>query len=166
MQSGADEELAAIFHAHFPRLVRGLALAGGDPHLADDAVCEAFVAASRRWNQIREYDDPVGWIRRVAINKVLDDRRARRRRHRTTLDAAAREARIDTVLATDGARLDVQRALADLAPGQRTAVCLYYLADLSVGEVADAMGVSAGTVKSQLSAARGNLKALLQETEP
>ena len=58
--------MESMFRAHYGRLVRALTVAGGDPEIAADAVQEAFVKAHLHWRRIRHYDDPVGWIRRVA----------------------------------------------------------------------------------------------------
>lgn len=60
-------------------------------------------------------------------------------------------------------RLDVDAAIRALPRRQREVVTLYYLADLSVTDVAAVLGISAGTVKSQLSDARARLRASLQE---
>ena len=61
--------------AHYDRLVRSLTVASGDREQAADAVQEAFVKAHVRWRRIRRYDDPIGWVRRVAINQLRDDHR-------------------------------------------------------------------------------------------
>lgn len=67
-------------------------------------------------------------------------------------------------VATDAhSDLDLRALVAALPAQQRTAVCLYYLADLSVEEVSDAMDVAVGTVKSHLYDARRSLSSGLQE---
>ncbi|HZB42618.1 MAG TPA: sigma factor, partial [Ilumatobacter sp.] len=58
----------ALFADHYARLVRALTLVAGDREVAADAVQEAFVRAHLRWRKIGRYDDPIGWVRRVAIN--------------------------------------------------------------------------------------------------
>ena len=60
--------------------------------------------------------------------------------------------------------MDIDRAVMGLPRRQREVVSLFYLADLSVAEVAGVLGVSAGTVKSQLHAARARLRAELEES--
>ena len=62
-----DDDIAALFRAHYDRLVRTLAVVCGDAELAADAVQEAFIRAHGRWRSIRHYEDPVGWVRRVAL---------------------------------------------------------------------------------------------------
>jgi Sigma-70 region 2 len=51
-----------------------------DPESAADAVQEAFLAAARRWSRVSAYDEPATWIRRVAINRLLNGKRNDRRR--------------------------------------------------------------------------------------
>jgi DNA-directed RNA polymerase specialized sigma24 family protein len=71
-------ELADLFRGEYPRLVRALGAAAGRDAAAD-AVQDAFVQAARHWRRIGDYDDPAAWIRRVAVNRVADQRRAARR---------------------------------------------------------------------------------------
>ena len=125
--SGIDE----LFAAEYGRLVRSLGVAF-DPVDAADAVQEAFVQADRIWEtSLRTYTDPAGWVRRVAINRLLNGERNRRRREEIlmTIRPVA-----DADLAAD--LLDLRRAVAALPDRMRAAVCLHYLADLSVAEVA------------------------------
>ena len=75
IQLSATGDVASYFRADYARLVRSLALVCGDGDLAADAVQEAFVRAHARWRTIRHYDDPVGWMRRVALNLLRDDHR-------------------------------------------------------------------------------------------
>ncbi|MEJ7720116.1 MAG: sigma factor [Ilumatobacteraceae bacterium] len=117
--------------------MRSLAVAL-DPEAAADAVQEAFIAADRQWERLAPYDDAAAWVRRVAINRLLNERRDRRRR--------------DEILATmrvvaDGdltaELIDLRRAVARLPQQMRLAICLHYLADLSVHDVAAALGARA-----------------------
>ena len=71
----AGDSVETLFRAHYARLVRALAVVAGSQEAAADAVQEAFVKAHLHWRRIQRYDDPVGWIRRVAINKLRDDHR-------------------------------------------------------------------------------------------
>ncbi len=154
-------DVESFFRAHYARLVRALALACGDGELAADAVQEAFVRAHARWRTLRHYDDPVGWVRRVALNLLADDRRRSTRKRRALARLAAEPATTADPPSPD--RLGA--LLAALAPQQRTAAALYYVEDLSVAEVAAAMDVSEGTVKSHLHDARRRLREVLNKEE-
>ena len=151
-------DLDGLFRAHYGRLVRALGLACGDVELAADAVQEAFVRAHVRWRRIRHYDDPVGWIRRVAVNLLRDERR-RSGRKRRAIERLGRRSEVQVAPPTEPDQLDV--LLRELPIQQRTAVALYYVEGLDVSEVADAMQVAEGTVKSHLFDARRKLRAVV-----
>ena len=146
-----------IFRAHYARLVRVLAVGCGDAELAADAVQEAFVRAHERWDRIGGYDDPVGWVRRVAVNLVRDDQRRTVRKRRAVERLAARPEPIEPMVEGDG----LAAVVAALPRQQRIAVALFYLDGLSVATVADAMGLAEGSVKSHLHDARRRLRLLL-----
>jgi len=152
-----DDELSRLYRVEFPRLVRSLAVAFS-VELAADAVQDAFLVADRKWSAIRQYDDPVAWIRRVALNKARNQQRNLHRRAEI-LDSI----RPQQPPPGDESLLDLRDALAQLPTGMRVTVCLYYVADLPVKDIADTLGVSAGTVKSNLHDARERLRSLLSE---
>ncbi len=148
-----------LFRAHYERLVRSLTMASGDAEQAADAVQEAFVRAHVRWRRLRRYEDPVGWIRRVAINLLRDQHRRSKRKDRALARLAAVPAPPEGMPRHDG----LGELLDELPPQQRTAVALYYVEDLSVAEIAAAMGIAEGSVKSHLHDARRRLRKFLGE---
>jgi RNA polymerase sigma-70 factor, ECF subfamily len=161
-RSGASSaDLDGLFDEHYERLVRSLSVAAGSREVARDAVQHAFVKAYVDWRRIGGYDDPVGWIRRVALNRISDHHRGRGRSARL-LGRLPRHLDDDdqTVGVVD--RVDLGQAIRRLPERQRFAVSLYYLEGLSVQETAAAMGVSVGSVKTHLSRARATLKPALE----
>jgi RNA polymerase sigma-70 factor, ECF subfamily len=150
---GDPRGIVALFRQEYAPLVRSLSVAF-DAESAADAVQEAFLAADRRWSRLDKYDDPAAWIRRVAVNRLLNGQRNSRRRSEILATVRPKVADDLTV-----ELLDLRAALAELPPAMRLTVCLYYLADLPVEEVAEALGVAAGTVKSNLHDARLKLRA-------
>lgn len=150
-----DESLGALFRTEYARLVRAIVVAGASPEDAADAVQDAFVQAHRHWSRVCGYDDPAVWLRRVAVNRSLNARRGFLRRSRPLPPAIPKG---DS--ATE--RLDVVAALRRLPPQQRLAVTLYYVGDLSIEQVADAMCVAPGTVKAHLHSARAHLAVELE----
>jgi RNA polymerase sigma-70 factor (ECF subfamily) len=150
-------DVTDLFEREYERLVRSLGVAFGAESAAD-AVQEAFIEADRGWSRIATLDNPAAWVRRVAINRLLnrERNRARRREILATIRPVA-----DAELTDD--LLDLRRAIADLPDKMRAAVCLHYLADLSVEEVAVALEVGSGTVKSNLHDARRRLREQLGE---
>ena len=146
--------LEVLFRAHYARLVRALALVSGSHESAADAVQEAFVKAHLHWRKIERYDDPVGWIRRVAINKLRDDHRRGDRKERAVQQLQT-DARAPTVEWSNG--LDVTELLVELPRQQRLAMALFYVDELSIAEVATAMKLSEGAVKFHLHQGRDRL---------
>lgn len=146
---GANSTVDALFAAEHDRLVAGLAVAF-DLAAAEDAVQEAFIAADRRWSRVGSLEDPAGWVRRTALNRLLNGRRNERRR--AEILSAVRPSPPGDRPVED--LVDLQAALAAMPPRMRAAMCLHYVSGLRVDEVAEAMGVSPGTVKSTLSDGR------------
>jgi len=151
-----------FYETYFDRVGRALVLAGADRDLARDATQEAFTRALRRWRKVREMDRPDGWVYVVAMNQLRDHwRRTERRKERAP-------GRNDGALDNTGAlatRLSVREAIALLPPRQRQAVVLRYLADLSIADVADAMGCAPGTVKATLHQAMQTMRVELDDQE-
>jgi RNA polymerase sigma-70 factor (ECF subfamily) len=150
------------FEAEFAPLHRYLARRLG-ASAADELAAETFAIAFRSWQRL-DPDRPVRpWLYGIAANLV----RHHSRKERRMLRAYARTG-VDPVLADeDGAveRVDagarqreLAEALAALRPAEREIVLLHAWADLSDPELAEALGLPLGTVKSRLSRAREKLR--------
>jgi RNA polymerase sigma-70 factor, ECF subfamily len=156
----------ALFRAHHVQLVRTLTLATGDAELAADAVQEAFVQLCLHWSRIERYDDPVAWVRRVAVHRAANLRRSLERRGR----ALMRLGHESGATAFEGDRPETRErhlgslpsAMMQIPQRQRLAVSLHYLEGLSTVETARAMGVTEGAVKRHLFRARKALLTLLE----
>ncbi len=135
-------------------MVQALTIAGGNRDLAEEWVQVAFSRAYVRWRWISRYDDPVGWVRHVAITRMLArDRREARRRQDSEQPAGRPDATPDT---TPGEAL---RALVLRLPDQqRIAASLFYVEQLTIREIAVTMELSEGAVKYHLHAARTSLR--------
>lgn len=152
--------LEDLFRAHYARLVKALALVSGSQETAADAVQEAFVKAHLHWRRIQHYDDPVGWIRRVAINKLRDDHRRGGRKDRALQKLQTHE-RAPLVEWSNG--VDVTGLLAELPRQQRLSMALFYVDNLSVAEVAATLKISEGAVKFHLHQGRDKLRGLTND---
>ncbi|HRE03879.1 MAG TPA: RNA polymerase sigma factor [Ilumatobacteraceae bacterium] len=167
------DPLEPIFRQHYARLVRTLTLLAGDRDLAADAVQDAFVKAHLNWWRIKRYDDPVGWIRRVAINRLRDRHRSSAREQRaitrliatTTGESSEGTEPVDPA-GSGASDLDIQQLLAGLPRQQRIAIALFYVEGLSLAEVAATMRLSVGAVKYHVHQGRARLReALADESE-
>lgn len=159
-------DFEAFFAAYYPAVVQAMTLALGDAGRAEDAVQESFARAYRRWRRVSAMERPVGWVYVVAANVARDRVRADERARVGPVRSWAGEA--TTLRDPAGpltAAIALRPALARLAPRQRQAVVLRYVADLSVEETGRAMGCTAGTVKATVHAALRRLRVDLEDEE-
>jgi RNA polymerase sigma-70 factor (ECF subfamily) len=158
----AREAVRQAYQAHYRRLVAALYGLTGDYAEAQDLVQEAYARALARPRQFLDVADPEAWLRTVAVN--LARTRWRRRRLFDTLVRSGRVARqTEAVPGADPNRVALVAALQRLSRATRETIVLHHLADLSVHEVAEALGVPVGTVKARLSRGRTLLASLLSE---
>jgi RNA polymerase sigma factor (sigma-70 family) len=150
--------IARVFDQSHAQLVRLAALLGAGPD-AEDVVAEAFCQLYRRWPKLRSPEAAPAYVRGSVVNLVRMRLRHLQvvRRHR---DRALRPG--DTVsaeslvLAREDQRA-VVAALERLAPRQREAIVLRYWMDLKEAEIAAAMGISCGAVKTHTARAMAAL---------
>lgn len=141
--------------ARRPLLYRTAWVLCGDPHQAEDLVQQTLTKLYVAWPRVVRMSSVDAYVRTMLVHANVD--RVRRRRETAGIDGFDRAARD---LDVDGS-LDLRRALAELAPGQRRAVVLRHLWGLSVEETAAELGVAPGTVKSQTADAVRRLRELL-----
>jgi RNA polymerase sigma-70 factor (ECF subfamily) len=158
--SSGPADFDETFRESYGRLVRGLTAASGDAEAAADAVQDAFVRAYARWRRISRYEDPVGWVRHVALNRLRDHFRRVGRRDRAVDRLAGQE---PTSVPAPEEPSDVGELLDQLPAQQRIATALFYVDQLSVREVSTAMRISEGAVKYHLHAARSSLRERLEQ---
>jgi RNA polymerase sigma-70 factor, ECF subfamily len=143
-----------FYAAEYDRVLDSAFAFSGDRDAAMDATQEAFARAFARWRRLSRKEWAGGWVTTTALNVL-------RRKFR---DAARSLARVDDRSSRDmHDRVDLLRALRALPLRQREAAVLFYVADLPLHAVAEAMGVSDGAVKSHLARAREGLRASLEE---
>jgi len=153
----SDEEFADLVEAAWPGLYRTAYLLLGDHQLAEDLVQTSLAKTYASWGKVREPAAAQGYARVVLANTAASW--FRRRSWRSELPSSTLPEQATDTEPSD--RPAVLAALATLPPRQRAVVVLRYFDDLSVREVAEALGVSEGTVKSQTSAALVKLRAQL-----
>jgi RNA polymerase sigma-70 factor (sigma-E family) len=154
----ADEADYAEFYASaWPRLFRLTYAISGDVGQAEDAVQSALAKAYASWRRVRSADHPEAYVRRMAVNEVLGIRRRgwwRSERPGHVPDVgevgSAEQGVVD--------RAELWELLLSLAPRQRAVLVLRYYEDLDEQQIADVLGCSRGTVKSQASDALAVLR--------
>jgi RNA polymerase sigma factor (sigma-70 family) len=165
------ERFAALFDRHASHIHRYLARRAG-PQAAEDLVAETFLAA---FGQRRGYDagyhDARPWLYGIATNILGRFRREEARQFRLLQAAGPDQGQSDcsdrTVvsLTARSTRPRLTAALADLAAGDRDVLLLVAWEDLSYEEVARALSIPVGTVRSRLHRARLNLRQALADID-
>lgn len=151
-----DDGFDEFWRAERDRLYRVLAVGLGDAKLAAEAVDEAMARALQRWPKIRAYDDPAGWVFRVAHNWATSWRRKLSLRPTVPVD------RLDRAVEDSVPDVDVGRVLDELPHEQRMMLALRFGLDWPIARIAGALDVPVGTVKSRL---HRTLKALAERKE-
>jgi RNA polymerase sigma-70 factor (sigma-E family) len=141
-----ESEYVAYVTARLPSLRRVAAQLVGDAHRGDDLVQQAITKLYTHWRRATQASSLDRYVYRILVRVFLDERRLGWAAVRLGADPVERS-QPPTVDVED--RMLLHEALALLPPRQRAAVALRYLADLPVDEVAEILGVSPGTVKSQ-----------------
>jgi RNA polymerase sigma factor (sigma-70 family) len=135
------------------RLIRYTKAITGDGQAAQDIAQETFVRAWQRWSTVREYAQPEAWCRHVAHNLAVG-------RWRRLKRSASMPHHLATPIAasSDIGHVDVAAAIRALPKGERNAIVMSAVLDMSVREIAQELRVSEGTVKSWLSRGRTRLR--------
>jgi RNA polymerase sigma factor (sigma-70 family) len=152
----------AFYVANHARLERAVILSLGSTEVGQDAVAEAFARALKRWEQVGGFSNPQGWVFRVAVNW------ARSRRRRARREVSPEE--FSRIVVSDAPTDDdihndvvVTEALARLGFEHRVVVVARYYLDWSEADLAAALDVPAGTVKSRTSRALKQLAEILED---
>lgn len=137
----------AFYQRHRTRLCRALDLTIRNPDVAHEAVDEAMARAAQRWDTVGGYDAPEGWVYRVALNWA---RSVFRRRRAFVVSSEA--------VWDDLPDPDLARAVEGLPMKLRSVIVARYYLDWSVADVARALSLPEGTVKSRIHRALGRLE--------
>lgn len=168
-QAGSHQALSRLVARWSPRLLRYSARTLTSTDGADDVVQETWRAVLRGLPRLKDPARFPAWIYGIATRKCADVVRARRRGRRLVERIGAQAAINGHVVEPAHgaeARLDLAAALGRLPPEQRITVSLHYGEDLAVEDVAAALGIPVGTVKSRLHTARATLRNFLEGPQP
>ncbi len=155
--AGRDAEFSAYLAARQPALLRTAYLLTSDRHQAEDVLQTSLAKLYLAWDRVRDRDSVDAYVRRIMVNENNSLwRRAWKRREHTT-DTMPERGAVDTY--DDGMGGALWSFVQTLPPKQRSVVVLRYYEQLSEAEIADVLGISVGTVKSQASRALAALRA-------
>jgi RNA polymerase sigma-70 factor (sigma-E family) len=159
-----NEEFAEYVSARWAPLVRSAVLLGAFPHEAEDLVQTTLMRCYASWSKVRSADNRDAYVYRMLVNAHRTSRKRRWWGERPSSvipepsDGADETARIEAADA-------VERALGHLTEAGRTVVVLRFFGQLSEREIADALNIPTGTVKSRLSRALTQLSGSAELSE-
>jgi RNA polymerase sigma-70 factor (ECF subfamily) len=157
VRRGSSEAVGELFHVHWRPLWRAAFVILVDESAAEDVAQEAFLAALAGLDR---FDDrrPFGpWLRRIAVNRALDELRSRRRR-------AEREQAHEEPW-TDGlgeGLAELVEALGQIGLERRVPIVLHHLLGYRIDEIAELVGAPAGTVASRISRGLAQLRSTVE----
>jgi RNA polymerase sigma-70 factor (sigma-E family) len=158
----AGIDLAALYTAHRLSLARLALLLVDDMASAEDVVHDAFIALQQHQSRLRDPAAAIGYLRTTVVNKsrsVLRKRQTVRRHLSLARDSYAEPA--DSELLLTAGQQEVLAAVRQLPRRQQEVLALRYWGDLSEAEIAEALGISRGAVKSNASRGMDKLEAML-----
>lgn len=155
--AGEQAAFAELYRRHAGRLLPTLwRLTGGDGAKAEDLLQDTFIQAWRKLDQLREPAAFYGWLKRMAVNLALaDKRRLQPVSHGEVPEQA------DVQPPWPAADMDLERAIARLPDRARQVLVLFHIEGFAHAEIATLMKIEQGTSKAQLHRARGLLKEML-----
>jgi RNA polymerase sigma-70 factor (sigma-E family) len=161
-----DAALEQLYAAHWRRLVRLAVLLLHDQGAAEEVVQDAFVAVHGRWRSLRDPDKALAYLRQSVVNR---SRSALRHRGVVERYVGLQPRAVPLADPADGSSLTADRrtavldALRALPTRQREVLVLRHYLELSEVEIADALGISRGSVKAHASRGSAALRALLAD---
>ena len=173
----AAQEFASIVETRRPQIFRFLLASLRDVDLAETLTQECFLRAHRNWKHFRGESSAMTWLMRIAINLQKDHWRNRRmqfwrhtRANSVDLDEASEwlpsgERSVEQQMLAKERVAQVWKAVKGLSERQRTVFLLRYVEERDLAEIAQATGLSEGTVKAHLSRALGRVRAEVRGTQ-
>ena len=170
-RAGDPAAFEALYRTHSGRLFGLVSRMLGSAPEAEDVLQEIFVSAHRKMGGFRGESSLGTWLYRIAVNHCLDHLRSRGARMSRATESLDQEEAFEPAAAEPAipsaiSRIDLERAIAQLPHGCRAAFILHDVDGLDHREVAETLGISEGTSKSQVHKARMRLRRLLTARIP
>jgi RNA polymerase sigma-70 factor (sigma-E family) len=158
----ASDVVTEIYKAHYNQLVRLAVMLVHDVQTAEEVVQDAFEAMHMAERRLRDSEKSLSYLRQTIVNRSRSELR-----HRKVVETHAPKPAPDEQSAEHAALTLIERsavtsALRGLPERQREAIVLRYYGDFSEADIAKAMGISKGAVKSHTARAIAALKSILE----
>jgi RNA polymerase sigma-70 factor (sigma-E family) len=162
-QWDADAAVEQLYVAHYRQLVRLSVLLVRDLATAEEVVQDSFVAMHGRWRGLRDPDKGLAYLRQTVVNRSRSVLRRRGVEERYVPPVTRDHHGADEDVLVADRRARVLEALRTLPERQREVLALRYYLDLSEADIAAALGISRGAVKSHASRGAAALRLLLED---
>lgn len=158
--TGDVQALDGIYILAAKRMTAAAIYVVGSRPAAEDVVSDSFIKIVKHAHKYKT-DDPMAWILTIVRNTALDYLRKQKRRAETSIDESF--SLVDERYNPDArdSALALETAINALPPDERRAIRLRYFVDMTIRDIADAMGVSKSAAERLLTRAQENLKTLL-----
>lgn len=163
MSVAENEEFQGFVAARWTALVRTAYLLTGDQQLAEDLVQTALERTFRHWASLRRRDAAEAYVRQTMYREQVTSWRRRRVREVAAADLPEPRQHSSAVEPVED-RLVLRAALDRLGRRQRAVLVLRFFEDLSERQVADALGIGVGTVKSTSHRALAHMREALDQS--
>lgn len=160
-QNGNEQALECLIAIFHPKLVKFAHSLSDDHALVKDAVQDVWLSTSKKLRTIKDPRAFKSWLFRAVRWRVLDLQKAKSYRYQDIND-------VELTIELDESEVSkrqLQQHIANLTIQERSVIYLFYLAELSVIEIATVLEVPVGTIKSRLNRARSNLHQSMNQTQ-
>jgi RNA polymerase sigma-70 factor (ECF subfamily) len=162
VQEGDQEAFRSLVISEHARMLRVAQGVLRDPHVAEDAVQQAFLDIWRDIRRLRDASRFEGWSYRLLLRVCYAEARRMPRWVSDSLIPASAEPRVGDVFGVVVDRDQLSRGFGRLSPEHRAVIVLRYLMDLSPEQVSEALDIPRKTVYSRLGRAMDALRAALE----
>lgn len=158
IEEDAENFVSTLYIEQYRSLVRLALLLVDDAQAAEGVVQDSFVAMHTGSRRLRDREKALAYLRKSVVNES----RSVRRRRAAAAQRQSPSRPVDRGAAAPPDRFMVIAVLRELPPTQREAIVLRYYADLSEAQIAAAMGISRGAVKSHTARGMSALRAAIE----
>jgi len=152
----------------YPKIFRQICLryANGDKEKANDFCQLGFIKVHQKMGMYDGSGSLEGWIQRIIKNTIIDElRKEKRSPKRKDVDFGYEDLGIEDIPNEEPvfSMSDIKDAMESLSPSYKKVFNMYYFENMSHQEIADELGISDGTSKSNLFKAKANVKSYLEK---
>lgn len=158
-----DPQMQRILYERFSSMMYGVCLRYSDnTEDANDVLQEGFIKVYKNLAKFRSEGSFEGWVRRIFINTSIEHYRKKVKLYNVTEVQENKVEDADLGALDSLATKDIMNIINELSPGYKQVFNMHVIEGYSHKEIADMMGITEGTSKSQLARAKGVLKKIIE----